>query len=217
MVVILDSVFDFREHEPVEGDEALVLTHPYHGIHRSVDPYEEFIRGHEDRFDVYFVEGTTAVEDGPATVNNYRVDLPSGYNDGIYEGVVREADGGYPGNIETVDAVDLLEEHDRVLVGGENFFMCVRRTYNDLVNARERSRNDTELGALEEVSYAPVTDLEGDEMMDNLRAMRQDEIPLYHSELTGVDFLGGDVKTFGISQGDDSDDQSREIASLGGF
>lgn len=193
----VDNIFNFEDLDSEVEKEALVLTHPYHALGTSKEgPYLEFLYENEDKFDVYFVGGKTIpdVQDS-TTLNPNRIDLPPGYLNDLYEGAVRE-EGFIPGRISSEDAVNLLEENDRILFGGENLFMCLRRTYNDFVDEKEEIGEDTELGILEQISFAPVTTPEGYEAMDSLEQIRTDDLPIYNPEILKPDFKGDNVTAF---------------------
>lgn len=196
--IMENNIFDFKDIDTEAEREALVLTHPYHAMDSFDEtPYADFIQDNGDSFDVYFVGSTTPYED-PRNPNftEHRIDLPEGYLEGLYDGAVRESEDGYPGNISTEDARDLLEENDRILFGGESLFSCLRRTYNDFVDERTEIEADTELGFLEDISFAPVMTPEGHEDMDSLREIREDDLPLLNDDITGVDFNGSTVNAF---------------------
>lgn len=193
-----NNIFSFNSLGSEAEREALVLTHPYHAMDTFEEaPYADFIQDNKDRFNVYFVGSTTPYEDPRnPNFNEHRIDLPEGYLERLYEGAVREAEEGYPGNISTEDARNLLEENNRILFGGENLFSCLRRTYNDFIDQRSEIEADTELGFLEDISFAPVITPEGYEEMDSLREIREDDLPLLNDSVTRVDFKGDAVKAF---------------------
>lgn len=80
--------------------------------------------------------------------------------------------------------------------GGENLFMCLRRTYNDFIDERNEIEADTELGFLEDISFAPVITPEGFEEMNSLRDIREDDLPILNDSITEVDFNGNTVDAF---------------------
>lgn len=199
----MGTKFDFQELEPVEGDEALVLTHPYHAVNQPDDPYLKFIKENNGNFNVYFVEGTryvdgnTSYETGnETTVNHPRVDLPSGYTEGLYEGTVKESDTGMGGNIEEDEADNLLLDYNRIVIAGENLFMCQRRTYDDLLKRKNELDVDTDVGVMSEASFAPAVGLDGNERMYSLEDILEHDLPLYNGELLEVEFTGKTVNAY---------------------
>lgn len=207
-----EELFEFRELDSGRRD-ALVLTHPYHALGTSIeDPYSEFLREHGDRFDVYFVEGKNFYKEQEDTqLNRNRVDLPAGYLDGLYDGTLVEPHAGKPGNIQDSDIRELLETKERILFGGENLFMCLRRGYNDSVEKKEEIGAETEIGILEEVSYTPAADPEGEELMVNLGELKEDDLFLQKQELPEIGFKGGKVKAYYIPSSEGSEGLSREF------
>lgn len=191
------SRFNSEEIEPAEEGDALVLTHPYHATNLSSDPYREFIQENEDRLNAYFVQGNNFIDDEGCTKINYpRVDLPSGYTTGIYEGTVKERDTIAPGNVDEDDTAKLLLEQNRVFIGGEGFFNCVRRTYNDFERKKRELGVDTDIGVMSEVSFANAVGLDGSVMMYSLEDIIEDDLSIYNDECLDAEFKGGDVQVY---------------------